>query len=312
MAGLLKLCLASLSFHQEWLKQNLPAKHHLLSTWMFAVKNTLFSKIRCDHSSSYIHATGIPPHVEVYKQLKENAQALQDLPDIIISKMSNLIEEKGVAAGNITKELLTTTLRNIIQQESLFRQQEQRLQEQPAPKYKCYMWGGRMHILPQTFVLPCVDVKTAWQLWWLGNQQEQIPPYKDIKTCDLSTRAKKQKYSEWKVLMQHLEGQVKQKIRGQLKEKPKPDEVAAWFTSVEHSTVLGPSHRNSQLKMTTILKRMREHGAIRNSSRIKRPYKQRKKAQAGTASREETDVQTALLREEPAIVVAAQEARVNI
>lgn len=59
-----------------------------------------------------------------------------------------------------------------------------------------------MHVLPETFDFPSVDVFTAWNLWWLGNATQNVIPYRKIQLVDLSTQAKKNAMAEWKFLIE--------------------------------------------------------------------------------------------------------------
>ncbi|ETV73859.1 hypothetical protein H257_11519 [Aphanomyces astaci] len=51
-----------------------------------------------------------------------------------------------------------------------------------------HYWGGRWHLLPETFELPSVDVATAWHLWWCGSPARDIPPLFKISSRDLTKK----------------------------------------------------------------------------------------------------------------------------
>ncbi|KAG3198457.1 hypothetical protein PC128_g5999 [Phytophthora cactorum] len=65
-------------------------------------------------SSSWMKPTGIPPHVELYKQLLHMQTSIDNLPPVLLEGMSNLIEEKGVAAENTTKQMLEATIESLL------------------------------------------------------------------------------------------------------------------------------------------------------------------------------------------------------
>ncbi|OWZ06137.1 hypothetical protein PHMEG_00021655 [Phytophthora megakarya] len=88
---ILKLCVASLVKHSTYL-----------------LESSLSSE------SSWMDATGIPSRVELYKQLQEVQQSIDNLSPVLFEGVSTFIEAKGVAAGNITRELLESTIESLL------------------------------------------------------------------------------------------------------------------------------------------------------------------------------------------------------
>ncbi|KAG2763952.1 hypothetical protein Pcac1_g24459 [Phytophthora cactorum] len=112
LQDILKLCIASLVHHHNNLKEILPTSHPLLSSNLFRHPKVI-TQLRSQlvgEAASWMKPTGIPPHVELYKQLKCLQSSIDNLPPVLLGGMSNLIEEKGVAAGNITKDMLESTI----------------------------------------------------------------------------------------------------------------------------------------------------------------------------------------------------------
>ncbi|ETI37477.1 hypothetical protein F443_16532, partial [Phytophthora nicotianae P1569] len=115
LQDILKLCIASLVNHHSYLRELIPASHPLLSTFLFRypdMMNHLEAALVCD-TSIWMKPTGVPPHVELYKQLRQVQTSIDNLPPVLLEGMSNLIEEKGVAAGNITKQVLEATIESL-------------------------------------------------------------------------------------------------------------------------------------------------------------------------------------------------------
>jgi hypothetical protein len=56
-------------------------------------------------------------------------------------------------------------------------------------------------------------------LWKFGNSRLGYPPLKRISTTDLSTRTKRQTYSEWSILMQRIEAGIMDKTGSVLPKK---------------------------------------------------------------------------------------------
>ncbi|KAG6943045.1 hypothetical protein JG687_00018694, partial [Phytophthora cactorum] len=93
---ILKLCIASLVLHHDYLRDTLPTSHPLLATYLFRQPDVL-ALLRLQLStggSAWMQTTGIPPHVELYKQLLQVQASIDKLPPVLIQGISNLIEEK--------------------------------------------------------------------------------------------------------------------------------------------------------------------------------------------------------------------------
>ncbi|KAG2879841.1 hypothetical protein PC119_g19780 [Phytophthora cactorum] len=101
-------------------------------------------------------ATGIPPHVELYKQLLQVQASIDKLPPVILQGISNLIEEKGVAAGNITKQMLETTIESLLERVGLAHTEYPTATTTVSSMNgeNVYYYEGKFHLLPQTFEFP--------------------------------------------------------------------------------------------------------------------------------------------------------------
>ncbi|OQR82248.1 hypothetical protein ACHHYP_16331 [Achlya hypogyna] len=80
ISGVLRHCLASLVFHDDYLVAPLPPTHALLSRALFRSSTFLTDFIsHIQTTSSARQPTGILPYVEIYRQLDEACVALQAL-----------------------------------------------------------------------------------------------------------------------------------------------------------------------------------------------------------------------------------------
>ncbi|OWY97053.1 hypothetical protein PHMEG_00032510 [Phytophthora megakarya] len=82
LRGILRLCLASLVYHAEYLMVTFPSEHPLLSTLLFA-KPTILQDLRLklEYSEpSWMKASGIPPHIELNKKLDKQQKSIDALP----------------------------------------------------------------------------------------------------------------------------------------------------------------------------------------------------------------------------------------
>ena len=117
LSSILYLLLASLVYHFDFLHSTLPADHAFRFTPLFTDKD-LLSSLRnvlvSGYESPYLVATGIPPHVEVYKLLEKNERSISKMPTLIMNGIAQVIEDKGVKAGHITRDILESVLKSAL------------------------------------------------------------------------------------------------------------------------------------------------------------------------------------------------------
>ncbi|ETO68238.1 hypothetical protein F444_14913 [Phytophthora nicotianae P1976] len=167
--------------------------------------------------SSWMLPTGIPPCIELYKNLDKQQQSIDSLPDKLEQRMEAILEKKGVAAD---------------------------------------------------FAFPSIDPLGAWMLWGFGNPKLNYLPFKSIPSDDLDTPQKKATLSEWSVMMRHIINGIEKDLG-----KPMPairDEAhAIELFKIGYNTLeLKPSkrkRRNAQIKLTTVLRLIREAGQEQRS-----------------------------------------------
>lgn len=74
-------------------------------------------------------------------------------------------------------------------------------------RWTTYAWGGAIHILPASFLLPRGNLQLAWQHYNCGN-----PPLRVVPTWDFQPKTRKRS-SDLRFLMAHLERRIKSKGR---------------------------------------------------------------------------------------------------
>ncbi len=276
LLDVLKMCLACLVFHAPQLKKILPIRHPLYSTYLFResnVLNILSMNISID-GNDWLQPTGIPPHIELYRQQEVILETLNKLPEVLTKELSELIERKGVQAGNITHDLLKKTLKELIEQHLTTGNEQEVVSEATNDSsYELYSWNSGLHPVPEDFDFPSVDTLTAWKLWWLGNKSLKYPPYRMIKAKSLSTRKKQQTCSEWRVMMDYISEIVKSKTNENMSKRPTEAELQRYFDIAKdylpliQTTSQNRSRRSSQLKMVTVLRLVREAKRACNQNR---------------------------------------------
>lgn len=273
LVPILRLCLASLVQHADFLQSNLPGGHPLLSTHIFA-KPSVIEVLRAHlvtTESEWMVASGIPPHVLILDKLEE-------LPGELECRIRILMEKNGVAAGNITRDVLKATLSELVSDLGL----QTRLTEQPQQQRQYHYWNNKFHVLPQGFTLPHVDPLSAWLVWWFGDRD--YPPYRSFGRYDMSASVKA-RYSEWSSLMNHIIQSIERVTSTQLPDLKDEIRAIELFNIGYNNLDFERSKRETQLSMSTILRKIRE-AAQRKAGTLNGVYAfQKRKRKTGSASK---------------------------
>mmetsp|Transcript_14302 Transcript_14302/g.26816 ORF Transcript_14302/g.26816 Transcript_14302/m.26816 type:complete len:268 (+) Transcript_14302:1057-1860(+) len=68
-----------------------------------------------------------------------------------------------------------------------------------------YIWGGRLHNLPENFVLPKMNLQTLIVYWFCGSKHPLIPALKNVKSWDFKNpKTMKVVLSQMRVLVSHV------------------------------------------------------------------------------------------------------------
>ncbi|RLN89582.1 hypothetical protein DYB28_001917 [Aphanomyces astaci] len=165
LLGVLKLGLASLVFHADYLRSTLPASHTVLHTAIFRydeLQENLRSLLRS--SSATLALTGLPPYVELYRQLKTQHETLKALPAEVVAGVRGIWDEKELSAGTVTQAYIDRHFSTIQERPGGGGNSADVVPAQPPPRRREHMlfaWGGRLHKLLEHFCFPSVDVTTA-------------------------------------------------------------------------------------------------------------------------------------------------------
>ena len=234
-SGLLKLLLAQLVYHSDFLKKEVDKnpKHQFGLVPMVFDKPELLAALKknvtLDPSPDMPMATGIPPHIshsiEIEKVLDicgEVKGAVEALDAMISTSVGNAIDEKVVSEGNVNLSVLTKAL-------SAFRIDmmkdlqchspavtESSLSDQPTidttitiATYFTFNYNGKSWAVPLSFAFPeGATLWNAWSKWWLGNiaidggKQYKIMAYRHLHDKDMpTTKAKNNLKTNWRPIL---------------------------------------------------------------------------------------------------------------
>ncbi|RHY63869.1 hypothetical protein DYB30_005634 [Aphanomyces astaci] len=198
LIGVLKLGLASIVHHADFLRTALPANHPVLHTAIFrdnAKMSSLKAFVRT--TSATLKPTGLPPYVEIYRQLQTQQLTLATITSEVVAGGRNLLDEKELATGTVTPAYIDKLFSSILKRLARGTSAPEVTvvhHQHPRHQHMLYSWGGRLHKLPESFAFPNVDTATAWALWWLGKDSEI--PFRTIDPHDLATKKQRRILSE--------------------------------------------------------------------------------------------------------------------
>lgn len=203
--------LASICFHEQWLRSTLPAHHPLFNTHLFASGQVATLKAHVTAGRSHcpltgMSATGIPPHLVLSNELVDVAKQTEVLKDALLQKCSQLPSElvtvmlkrfsiNGAipvtlddikALLNNAVNQMRAELRDVIPSAAGLSSSPNPLADPTGdPRFQLWQWGNALHMVPEGWRLPVVDVKATWHLWQYGHVEARIRPLRHLKKADL-------------------------------------------------------------------------------------------------------------------------------
>jgi hypothetical protein len=224
----LPFLLASICYHEQWLKSTLPAHHPLFSTYLFASGAVAILKphvisgcSRCPVTG--LRATGIPPHLAITNELNDVVRQTQLMKEAVLSKCAELPSElvnvmlsKFSINGAIpvTLDDLKALLNNAVHQLRTELRDALPSSHSPAqrslsdptldPRFHLWSWGGRMHMVPQDWLFPSTSVKAMWNLWHFGHIGERIRPLRYLQKSDFKNASQITLWSKTRGVMTEI------------------------------------------------------------------------------------------------------------
>jgi hypothetical protein len=222
-----EMCLASLVYHAEWMKENFQTSHFLFSTPLFTqgIAKKLNNIVHCHimTGNDPFAITGIPPHISILVEMQGMRDEVRRVvPRIesavpeVVQGVTNVLEERAIGAGTVTthglKEMMKTVMGDVLGEAGVpevlefARNRDQAANAQPPLPN----WGDRP-ILPPEFSFPKQPPLTLWQLWCCGNTSLKYPPYRNLRPTDMPNTNLKKRLCDLNWLMKKIEGILKQK-----------------------------------------------------------------------------------------------------
>ncbi|KAJ8569251.1 hypothetical protein ON010_g6009 [Phytophthora cinnamomi] len=113
--------------------------------------DSLKRKLVRDNMSSLV-PTGIPPYIHLYEQQRETKKAIERMPDVLLSGISKLLDEKRVGTGAMRKEELQSTIRELLTEVGLYQRTTVQTEVCPQATHGTIIYwsqDGKFHRLPE-------------------------------------------------------------------------------------------------------------------------------------------------------------------
>lgn len=227
-----RYCLASIVYHSDFLFATLKKKHPLFKSALFREKGllndlkNLLSTSKELSDNGVMQPTGVPPHISILSYINELIQDVKTLfveiqktvPDTV-QGVNQILEDKAIGAGTVTRDGLREMLYDCLRDAGVTsilprlneldnRTTDPRFNQENiangALNIQTFLWGGRMHPVPEGFTLPICDCETIWEYWLCGDAEKNIPPLKHLQPFDFTHRNQKKRFSDLKYLMYHF------------------------------------------------------------------------------------------------------------
>ncbi|ETO68358.1 hypothetical protein F444_14788 [Phytophthora nicotianae P1976] len=155
IAPVLQLCLASIAANATFLRENLKSKHAVFTSYVFRNSDVLdqLTTLLNTGESTWMRPTGIPPHVELYRQHVETRKALTELPTALLDGFSNLLDDKCVTQHSIMRDNVGATIPSILEQAGLWQShttlQQPETSSDPTSITHHWQSDGKFHRMPE-------------------------------------------------------------------------------------------------------------------------------------------------------------------
>ncbi|DAZ98074.1 TPA: hypothetical protein N0F65_001949, partial [Lagenidium giganteum] len=141
-----------------------------------------------------------------------------------------------------------------------------------------------LHHLPEGFQFPSTDIHGAWMLRWFGCHRNAYPPFRVLTPLEFATKAARHSFSEWSILMRHMEGLLMAHTE-HVPSRAMTEEQATIMLSAAIAHL--PAHvvkNHRTLKVSTVLRLVRESQYVDKADRRRVPFKARKRRSRSSLS----------------------------
>lgn len=225
--------LASVIYHVNFLRQNLPATHCIFSNALFTQNyiQKLYPLVKCCRSNEpgvKIRATGIPPHIGIICNLDRVSENLLHVTSVVqetgqktVDGVIQVLEDHAIGAGTVTFNGLNSAINTCTENSKLMDMVQKIMQTQVISQvptqqnnnstnsHQLHLVNGAMRRVPQDFKFPSCSILQLWQLWCLGDSEKKLPPFRLLEAKDMVNRTLQKRLNDVKFLLKKIENKAK-------------------------------------------------------------------------------------------------------
>jgi hypothetical protein len=233
LALISEYALASIVYHHTFLKENLPDDHPVFQAPLMRDElklRELKSFVVCGtvNNEDNTTATGVPPHVVLlgeFKALKQTVELQRseqermpaNIARDVIAGVRVILDEAAEERGTPSCSRIATTIVDCLEERGLLRHlpdPTERAESTPlmethvnlgSSEFRLHTWGGGFHAFPEGMALPDGTAEQAWVFWCCGDPMRSLPPYRRLKSADLSNTKQRKRLPDLKFLMNLVE-----------------------------------------------------------------------------------------------------------
>ena len=227
--NLVRFCFASLCFHRDFLKTVLEPTSRIRTSPLFmnVPENILNMAKAVNYKDAIGHKnaprlTGIPPHIVILNNLSGISEHVTDCADEVVEKIKKDLDNRMVGGDKhqasmvldqvqgVHREMqrmiwdLQTRSQRIVSEDETSGDE---VAEVGSGRYRrqIFHWGGRLHNVPQDFVVPRMTLGGLITCWYCGDRRQRIPPLRFVQAYDLPDKKNgKVLVSQWRKMMMYV------------------------------------------------------------------------------------------------------------
>lgn len=303
----LRRILANLVYHSDWLKARLSANDVVLQNHLFRTRGLLaLLQPMVKLGGGGLTSTGVPTTTAILRGMTEQMEKMNTWKSEILTAIEKVAQGNGTITAAFIQTHITSALDTQLEAMTSrlsalgFRPSSaNETESNEQTRQLVHFWPpsaghpqGKYHFLPRDYRLPSCGVKTALQLWLLGNENYNIAPLRDLKqnvSLEFSLPNEATKFFEWKTCMVYLERLIVSKWPGDLPSKFDPHDVEKAWNLIKNDMGIPASTRKGKrnlaaLKVATVKKLLVEAGKITLKRTRRRRSRRSKKRTRQTAT----------------------------
>ena len=126
----------------------------------------------------------------------------------LFGSVSTQGSSSGILAGMSPPSVLTEPSVPVIVQTSDDDSDGESIDGVGVGRRKMYCWGGKLHNVPENFVIPRMTLQTLIIYWYCGSKQPHCPPLKYVNHCNFPGKEKKMR-----VILSQTKQMIKEVVR---------------------------------------------------------------------------------------------------